>query len=113
MSRILLVAADSDLRDSIEFALLAEGHDVTSRNGIAAAEPALAFDCTILDHHAAADDMPANQIFCRNYEPVILLANSPGHPLSAMTYTTVLKPLLGPALIHAVRGALAARELTK
>jgi DNA-binding response OmpR family regulator len=111
MARILLVAPDSALRKSLEFALGAEGHDVTTRASVGAHERP-GYDCTVLDQHATGNDGPAAAAFCANFAPVILLTNDLSHPLAAVAFRTLLKPLLGAALIHAVDAALERMQTT-
>lgn len=68
------------------------------------------YDCVIVDHHATdrrQPDVVASEF--RRLAPVVLLANHTGHPLAGSSFRTVLKPLLGPALSHAVAEALAAQ----
>ena len=112
MSHILIVAPDSDLRRSLEFALEAEGHEVTWRASIGAHELPNSYDCTVLDHHAVGKDLAEGAAFCEAFEPVILLANSSAHPLSPWAYSIILKPLLGPALVGAIQDAARARAST-
>ena len=107
LPRILLVAPDSDLRRSVEFALSAEGCEIISRASIGAREVPSDYDCTVLDHHAAGGDTVLAARFCRIFAPVVLLANQPIHPLSSDAFRTVVKPFLGAALTTAVRDALA------
>jgi DNA-binding NtrC family response regulator len=111
MARILIVAPDSELRRSLEFALYAEGHEVISRASIAAHERP-EFDCTVLDQHVIGSDRLAATRFCAIFSPVILLASQASHPLSSAAFRTVLKPLLGPALIGAVNEALSGAATT-
>jgi len=106
MSRILLIAPDSELRRSVEFALGAEGHDVTCRASIAAHERP-DYDCTVIDQHALGNDRKAASTFCSIFSPVILLASQTSHPLSPDVFRTLLKPQLGPALVGAVADAIA------
>lgn len=105
MARILLVAPDSALRKSLEFALGAEGHDVTTRASVGAHELP-GYDCTVLDQHAVGNDRSEAAAFCANFAPVILLTNDASHPLAPAAFRTLLKPLLGAALIGAVDAAL-------
>lgn len=113
MPRILLVAPDSDLRKSLEFALQAEGYEVTSRASIAARLQPGTYDCTVLDHHAIGNDRKAAASFCSIFAPVILLANEQPHALSPAAFNTLMKPLLGAALSEAIREAIAVRALAK
>jgi DNA-binding NtrC family response regulator len=113
MSRLLLIAPDSDLRRSLEFALRAEGHDVSWRASLGARDLSSRFDCTVLDHHAIGTNMQEGTAFCRVFAPVILLANTGDHPLAPAAFMTVLKPLLGPALIEAIDRAVTVGATTK
>ncbi|HWA42992.1 MAG TPA: hypothetical protein VHA10_07260 [Hypericibacter adhaerens] len=108
MARILLIAPETELRRSLEFALAVEGHEVTSRASIAAHERP-DYDCTVLDHHAAGTNLAAAGDFLLIHSPVILLANQATHPLSPWAFRTLLKPLLGASLTNAVHEALAGR----
>lgn len=109
MSRILVVASNTDLLRSLEFALVAEGHAVTSRNNIRAPGSPGSYDCTVLDHHAAGADMARATAFCEDFRPVVLLANEAPHALSPWAFRTVLKPMLGPVLTGAIRDAIDSR----
>ena len=106
MPRILVIAEESDLRRSLQFALDAEGYEVTARSTLAPAELALPFDCTIVDHHAADRDAAAAIAFFAAFAPIVLLADERTHPLCAHATRIVLKPLLGPALSAAIREAI-------
>jgi DNA-binding NtrC family response regulator len=107
--RLLIVAADSDLRRSLEFALRAEGYEVTSQSNASGARAVdRPYECTVVDHHAFAGSLEAGVAFCRAFVPVILLANQTQHPLSPWAFRTMLKPLLGAALSDAVRDAVQA-----
>ena len=113
MPNVLLVAKTSDLRESLEFALRAEGYDETCRSSIGAAvERGTQPDCTVVDHHALGSDVAATSRFFRDFAPVILLANEVQHPLSHLAHRTVLKPFLGAALSDAVREAIGLRTAT-
>jgi len=105
MARILLIAPDSALRRSLEFALGAEGHNVTSRVSIGAHETPR-YDCTVLDQHATGNNEAEAATFCAVFYPVILLTSHASHPLAPAAFRTLLKPLLGAALIDAVDAAI-------
>jgi CheY-like chemotaxis protein len=105
MPRILLIAEESDLRRSVQFALDAEGYAVTARAGLTPPEPARHFDCTIIDHPTADAD-PTALAFFAAHAPIVLLADALTHPLAPHATRTVLKPLLGPALSAAIREAI-------
>lgn len=111
MAHVLLVVPDSDLRRSLDFALRADGHTVTWRDGLDGTPVATRFDCTILDDHAVEANLAQGRGVCRTLWPVILLADSPAHPLSDAAFRTVLKPMLGPPLSAALSDALRAAHL--
>lgn len=111
MAHILVLAPSEELRHSLQFALEAEGHEVTSRDGFQ--DPSGLpddVDCAVLDHHAAQGHMPAAADFVERYAPVILLANTPTHPLTALSFRTVTKPFLGPFLSQAIGSAVRAKR---
>lgn len=108
MGHLLIVATTQELRASLQFALEADGHTVrvTSKLDAAADDP-VKYDCTVLDHHAADKrSREAIRAFYEAHRPVVLLANVANHPLVALSHSTVLKPLLGPALSRAVADAI-------
>jgi DNA-binding response OmpR family regulator len=112
---LLIVVPDLDLRRSLEFALEAEGYFVTSAPDIESARslPAKAFDCTVLDH-AATVGSPAEVIrFCAASEPVVVLSDKPIPWLSEWVSGVVEKPMLGQALLVAIRKALGKPELVE
>lgn len=113
VSRILVIAPDSDLRVSLEFALMAESHQVTCRASIGAPVLPSGYDCTVIDHQAVGPDLSKSAAFCRAFDPVVLLVNVAPHPLSPWAFRTVQKPLLGPALTGAIRDAVAVRASTR
>ena len=113
MSHILVIAPDTDLRRSLEFALRAEGHEVTWRTSIETEENPDRFDCTVLDHHAIGKDLARSAAFCARFKPVILLASYVPHVLSPWVFSILQKPLLGQALVAATREATASRVDTK
>jgi len=112
MAHVLLVVPDSDLRRSLDFALRADGHTVSWRDGLDGTPLAAQFDCTILDDLAVGQDLKQGRSFCQTLRPVILLADNPDHALSAVAFRTVLKPLLGLPLSAALGEAIAAAHLT-
>lgn len=109
MRHILVIAPDSDLRQSLQFALEAEGYAITACARMDDLPPSGGFDCTVLDHHAADVDRDAAIAFCDLFRPVVLLVNRVSHPLAAAAFCTVLKPMLGPALALAVDQAVGAQ----
>jgi len=113
MAHLLVVAPSPAFRNSLRFALEAEGYEVTAAASLRAMDPpASAFDCTVLDHHALDDFGADGRRMLATLAPVVFLANSAAHPLAASSFRTVTKPTLGPALSDAVRAAIAARRST-
>jgi len=107
MARILIIAPDSELRKSMEFALSVEGHEITTRASIGAHERP-GYDCTIVDQHGIGTNVSAAVSFCTIFEPVVLLTSQLPHPLSPIVHATLLKPLLGAALVAAVNASIGA-----
>lgn len=108
MAHILIVAPSEDLLRSLQFVLEAEGHRVTARDGLL--DPLGIpddVDSVVLDHHAVQGPIASVEALLRHHAPVILLSNSPDHPLADRCFRTVTKPFLGPflsqALWHAIR----------
>ena len=104
-NRILLIAPQSDLKDSLRFALGAEHYDVTWRASIGAKLMPGDYDCTIIDHHGLGTDLAAAKRFTSAFKPVVLLANRT-HELSPFVFQTIVKPGLGAPLMDAVRNAV-------
>ncbi|MEQ1769527.1 MAG: hypothetical protein ABL879_06765 [Devosia sp.] len=101
------------MRNSLQFALEAEGYVVDWRTELDGHDTAAAEqDCVVLDHHSAADDWAKAELFCIQQGPVVVLSNQPGHPLEKVAFRTVLKPMLGPAVVAAVEAAVAAPRHT-
>lgn len=112
MGHILVIAPNADLRQSLRFALEADGHSIAAYPGLGdVAEPPGRFDCTVLDHHAV-DANAAASGFLSAFSPVVLLANTASHPLAARAALTLTKPTLGPFLSQAVTEAMLTRKAT-
>ena len=103
---ILIVAPETDLRRSLEFALEADGYRVTAWPEICT-DPGGAFDCTVIDEGALSG--PAAQVaaFCDAARPVVLLSDNPIAWLVDRIDQRLDKPLLGSALSVAVSAAIA------
>ena len=109
MAHVLIIAPNGELRRSLQFVLEAEGFVATTRDGF---DDPLGFpddaDCVVLDHHAAQAHLPAATDFVQRHAPVILLSNTPAHPLAPHCFRTVTKPFLGPFLLQALWHAIRA-----
>lgn len=113
MTNLLVVAPSSTLRNSLRFALEAEGYEVTATASLPAVDlPTSSFDCVVVDHHAIDGTAAGDHSALAASAPMVLLANSPTHPLAVLSFRTLTKPTLGPALSEAVRAAVAARSHT-
>lgn len=108
--RLLVVAADQDVRRSLVFALEAEGFAVTESDGV----PPRAwtqdnrFDCTILDQRVLQGRPYESLAFCISSHPVVLLASRPRAWLTEWVTQVVETPVIDDALVDAVHVALAA-----
>lgn len=105
MTRILVVAPNTGLRHSLQFALESEGYEVVAADSLAAS-PANGAAVTVIDHHALGKDHDAAIAFVTAHKPVVLLANAKAHALSPWAFRTVMKPMLGDSLSGAVRQAI-------
>lgn len=113
MTHLLVVAPSSTFRNSLRFALEAEGYEVTAApSPHAVDQPSSSFDCAVVDHHALDDAGIDGGAWLVAFAPVVFLANSTAHPLAALSFRTLTKPTLGPALSDAVKAAIAARDAT-
>lgn len=109
MVDILVVAPSPTFRNSLRFALEAEGYGVTAVAWMDQVDqPASSFACTVLDHHGLRSNGPEDRRLLEQFEPIVLLANTPTHPMAAFSFRTLTKPTLGPALSDAVRSAITA-----
>jgi CheY-like chemotaxis protein len=107
MFHVLIVAPDTDLRRSMQFALEVDGYEVSARAQLAEVDiPTEQVDCVILDHHLADRSISEARGFCLRFQPVVLLANSAAHALAPAVFRTLLKPQLGPTLSAAVSDAM-------
>ena len=108
--QLLIIASDPHLRHSLEFALEAEGYDVTSCGKINEADSPERYACVILDHRAVAAPTDDVLSFCKRASPIVLLTGVPLPWLSRLVFQVVQKPLLGEPLSRAVREALISRH---
>ena len=106
--RLLIVAPDDEVRQSLVFALEAEGYDVAALGQLPGPEWLSAHrqDCTILDQRAVRPcDRDALAVFLAA-APAVLLAHRPQPWLSERVRATVDTPAREGAMLRAVEGAL-------
>lgn len=103
-TRLLVVSTAPDMLRSIEFALSAEGYTVTAVDDHGGARPE-DYHLTIIDLPAARNEMV--HLFCARAPKLVALADKPPGWLHDLDYVYVEKPILGPALVAAVRRELA------
>ena len=105
--RILVVSPDEDLCRSLAFALVAEGYDVTTKAELPSHSwvSVAGFDATILDQKALVEPEYLCIAFCIKAHPVILLTTDPLPWLVEWVAEIVEMPVLGNAVISAVRAA--------
>lgn len=106
--RLLLVAADSELRRSLVFVLETEGYYVVVRDAPPSRDwlAANRFDCTILDQRALSGPDYESIAFCIKAHPVVLVATA-AHPwLVEWVSEVVDMPLRADAVSSAVRRAM-------
>jgi len=108
MIRLLVVAPAAVVSASLRFLLEAESYSVTTAASLAEAEAIPGrFACTVLDHRVlSGGDGPAALAFVNSHRPVVLLADDLSGALSAHSFRTLTKPLLGAALSAAVHDAI-------
>lgn len=106
--RILVVAPDNDIRQSLVFSFEAEGFEVTARDQL----PTMAwqqqrrFDCTVLDQNALGGEAYESIAFCIKAHPVVLMAARPHPWLVEWVSQVVETPSADNALTTAVRLAI-------
>jgi DNA-binding NtrC family response regulator len=106
--RLLLVAADTELRRSLVFALETEGFSVTVRDVPPPRSWLVSnrFDCTILDQHALPGPDYESIAFCIKAHPVVLVANAVHPWLVEWVAEVVEMPLRADAVSSAVHRAM-------
>jgi DNA-binding response OmpR family regulator len=103
---VLVIAPDLGLRRSLEFALEVEGFAVLTFDDVNAAlsSPSTAQgSCVVIDEEALLNDPSAMAAMERLHKPVILLADRSLSIPDVLGIRMLRKPLLGNALITAVR----------
>lgn len=106
---IIVVAPDRGFRRSLEFALEAEGFAVDGHPFLAVAEvsiSALATGCAVIDEDAIEDKRLSWDSLRRFSTPIILLVAQSQNLPDLAGICTVEKPVMGNALIEAVRKAI-------
>ena len=111
---VVIVAPHDGFRRSLEFALEAEGFFIESHALLTAAlESPLAMSaaCAVIDEDAIRDQSGLPEMLDRFGTPVILLVDRLRRLPGTGRVSALTKPLLGNALIDAVRGIAAASPL--
>jgi CheY-like chemotaxis protein len=104
--RILVIAPNPDFRRSLAFALETEGYAVSAQGDLRHSDTAGTYDAVVLDHKAAKGPRDAVLAFCRDAQPVVLLAGHPQPWLLNDIFRAVPTPLVGGALSQAVADAV-------
>ena len=109
-SMVLVVAPDPGFRRSIEFALEAEGYGVESRAKLSSAttSPAASLACcAVIDENGTEDVADAWKFLWHFPKPIVLLVDKPWSLPEPDGMKVLVKPLLGDALVEAVRHVVA------
>ena len=104
--RVLVVAYDMALRQSLEFALAADGYAVCVYPDIGTVPVAKASTCLVLDETGLAGERDEIAAFCARFDNVVVMADRPDGWVAALAQGTVAKPLVGGAVAAAVRSVL-------
>ena len=109
--RILVIAPELDMRDSLQFVLEAEGYEVTQRPRIDFDGPLAdtSYDVTVIDHRALAGPEHRAIQYCDSHGPVVLLSSRPISWLMEHVAQHVEKPVVGDSVVAAVHSALLQR----
>lgn len=111
---VIVVAPDSVMRRSLEFALTAEGFLTASLPTIGSAlnsQYAETAVCAIIDDNAIEDWSKLDDTLRRFPGPIVLLLGEGDRPVTLSSVIAVSKPFLGEPLIAAVN-AIVARQST-
>jgi len=108
--RVLVIATNKDMRQSLAFALETEGFTVTSRPDIPGADGARGYDCVILDHRAAMPNPSLAQVFCSRSQYLVILSSRRMPWLTDLADEVLTTPVEGPALVDAALRATACRS---
>jgi hypothetical protein len=109
-SMVLVVAPDPGFRRSIEFALEAEGYGVDSRARLSdgTTSPAASLVCcAVIDEDGTEDGADAWKFLWHFPKPIVLLVDKPWSLPEPDGMKVLVKPLLGNALVEAVRHVVA------
>lgn len=106
--RLLIVTPQTDLRHSLAFTLEAHGYQAEALEGLPPRNwtGAPAFSCTILDQKALTGEPYETIAFCIKAAPVVLLTDSPVGWISEWTRAVIELPVVGDALVDAVRASM-------
>ena len=104
-TRLLVIAPNTEFRKSLDFALSAEGYDVTSLPTLSGSHPE-SFDLVVVHDAALAGEHDGAVTLLNRARASILLADKPMSLPQHRFSHYVQTPLLGPALTDAVQSTL-------
>ena len=107
--RVLVIAPDLELRDSVAFSLGAHGYQVVAVSHMQDAGTDDQFDCFLIDEPALGAASDAWQSFGAGKTPVLLMAYSQAARGQTGFQGIVDKPLRGEDVVQAVFGAISAK----
>jgi DNA-binding response OmpR family regulator len=109
---VLVVVSEPALRRSIEFVLGAEGYRVGSHTPLKSAQQAVEktrVDCVVVDEEEVLGEPAGWELLRQIIPPVVLLAYRLREIPVIDGISVVGKPMLGGALVNAIRSALSGR----
>lgn len=113
---VLVVVSEPALRRSIEFVLGAEGYRVGSHTPLKSAKEALKrtnVDCIVIDEEEVIGEPTGWELLRQIIPPIVLLAYRLREIPIIDGITVVGKPMLGGALVNAIKSALSSRSVQK
>lgn len=113
---VLVVVSEPALRRSIEFVLGAEGYRVGSLTPLRSAKEAVKrtnVDCVVIDEEEVLGEPAGWELLRQIIPPIVLLAYRLREIPIIEGITVVGKPMLGGALVSAIKSALSGRSAQK
>ncbi len=111
---VLVIAADTALRRSLEFLFEAEGLAVSSRDHVPAAKRCAGerCGCVVVDESSLGAGAEGWRRLSGLAEAIVLLIDRAGDPPGNVAVRTVEKPLAGPELVETVKALLPVHDAT-